>query len=154
MDGQLCHLVRGKDQGRHSCPVPGLSLDSMSSVLSSAPVHLPQAPIHLLCASWTLHGAASRAAPSAVPCTGGTGGPGGNFTSGAAQLFSPREPGGHFYSPEWNCPFQECPRNLELPGHQLSSVSRPRQQPLPCSFQSHLFLVQSFSDGRLPPPPS
>ena len=57
MDGQLCHLVRGKDQGRHSCPVPGLSLDSMSSVLSSAPVHLPQAPIHLLCASWTLHGA-------------------------------------------------------------------------------------------------
>ena len=44
--------------------------------------------------------------------------------------------------------------NLELPGHQLFSLSRPRQQALQCSFQSHLFLVQSFSDGRLPPPPS
>lgn len=82
----------------------------MSSVLSSAPVRLPQAPVHLLCAPWTLHGAASRAAPSTVPCTGGTGGSGGNFTPGAAQLFSPREPGGHVYSPERNCPFQECPR--------------------------------------------
>lgn len=73
---------------------------------------------------------------------------------GLLSFFPPLEPGGHFYSPEWNCPFQECPRNLELPGHQLFSLSRPRQQPLQCSFQSHLFLVQSFSDGWLPPPPS
>lgn len=57
MGGQLCHLVRGKEKGRHSCPrsLPGLY------VQRSAPVRLPQAPIHLLCAAWTLHGAASRA---------------------------------------------------------------------------------------------
>lgn len=115
-------ILRGGSRG------PGLLLDSLSSALSSALACLPQAPrlsqVCLLCVVWTIQGAAPRwgALECTVPHTGGTCGLG-NFTPGTAQLLSPLEAGGHFYSLEWTCPSQGCPRNLELPGHWLFTPS-------------------------------
>ena len=151
MGGQLCHLVRGKEKGMHSCPrsLPGLYVQRS-----------------LLCPSASLTGADPPAVCSLDSPRGSVQGPQPPAQSPVLEvlvdLVETSLLGPLSFYPLWslvvifiqlNGPAHS--RNVletwKLPGHQLFSPSRPWQQPLQCSFQTHLFLMQSFSDGWLPP---
>lgn len=153
MGGQLCHLVRGKEKGRHSCPrsLAGLYVQCSLLCPSASPTGTdPPAVCSLDCPRGSVQGSQPPAQSPVLEVL--------------VDLVETSLPGPLSFCPLWslavifihlNGPAHS--RNVletwKLPGHQLFPPSRPRQQPLQCSFQSHLFLVQSFSEGWLPPPP-
>lgn len=147
MDGQLCHLVRGKEQGRHSCSRSlafDLSVQCPFLCLSASPkVRLTT----LLCSLDSPR--AVQGSPGTVP-SGVTSGPGGNFTSGAAQLFSLWSLAVIFIHLNGTAHSRNVLETWSYLGISCFHFPAHGSNSLQCSFQSHLFLVQSFSDGWLP----
>ena len=153
MDGQLCHLVRGKEQGRHSCPTSLTGLYVQCSFLCPSASPTGASPPSV-CTLDSLRGSVQGSPPAQSPVLGALVDLVGTSLLGLLSFFPLGSLAGMFIHLNGTAHSRNVLENLELPGHQLFSLSRPRQQALQCSFQSHLFLVQSFSDGRLPPPPS